>query len=207
MVGWRWRERRQPALLLWTLGLVCYATSTGAQAVGEVVGWPPLLYRLWYLAGAFYTAALLGMGSLYLVAPRPVAHGVMVCLGIGLLAVAPLVLLAPLDPAGLPSPGEAPTGQAIHEAIRKATVQFNIFGTLALILGALWGAVHYWRQGRSPRAYANLLIALGALLPSFSTGLTRFGITAPLALGQLLGLVLILAGAELAQRSGRSRTA
>jgi hypothetical protein len=144
------------------------------------------------------------MGSLYLVAPRPVAHGVMVCLGIGALLVAPLVLLSALDPSALPARGEPPTGQAIHEAIRKATVQFNIFGTLALILGALWGAAHYWRQGRSPRAGANMLIALGALLPSFSTGVTRFGITAPLALGQLLGLALILAGALLAQRAGRS---
>jgi hypothetical protein len=187
-------------LVVWTIGLLWYALSTAAQALGNLNGWDAGTYRWWYLSGAFYTAAFLGMGSIYLVAPRPVAHAIMACLAIGSLMVAPLVLLAPVDASRLPAPGEAPSGQAIHSAVRMATPVFNVFGAGALFLGALWGAWHFWRSRRGTRAAANLLIACGALVPSFASGLTRFGLTASLTLGQLLGLWLILGGFLLAMR-------
>ena len=82
-----------------------------------------------------------------------------------------------------------------------ATPLFNIFGAAALLLGALWGASQFWTSGRPDRAVANLLIAAGALVPSFASGLTRFGFTASLAAGQLIGLWLILAGFLLALRA------
>src|SRR2546430_12969707 len=41
---------------------------------------------------------------------------------------------------------------------------------------------------------ATLLIALGGFVPSVTSGLTRFGVTWAFALGQLLGVLLILAG-------------
>lgn len=201
LVGRRCLDRRRPALTFWTLGLLCYAISTGAQALGALRGWDVPTYRWWYLSGAFYTAALLGMGSIYLAAPRQVAHGVMACLAVACLMVAPLVLLAPIDASRLPSAGEAPSGQAFHQAVRMATPLFNIFGAAALLLGALWGASQFWASGRSHRAAANLLIAAGALVPSFASGLTRFGFTASLAAGQLIGLWLILAGFLLTLRA------
>jgi hypothetical protein len=194
------RSERQPALVVWTIGLFWYAASTAAQAFGSLHGWEANSYRWWYLSGAFYTAAFLGMGSIYLVAPRPTAHAIMVCLGIGSVMVAPLVLLAPVDTSQLPSSGEPPSGQAIHSAVRMATPLFNIFGAGALFFGALWGAWQFWHSGRATRAAANLLIASGALVPSLASGLTRFGLTASLALGQFLGLWLILGGFLLAMR-------
>jgi hypothetical protein len=208
LVGRRCLKRRQPALLVWTIGLLWYAISTGAQALGSWRGWDVPTYRWWYLAGAFYTAAYLGMGSIYLVAPRPVAHAFMICLAIASLMVAPLVLLTPVDLAHLPVAGEAPTGAAINSVVRVATPLFNIFGALALFFGAIWGALSFWASGRSQRALANILIAAGAIVPSFASGLTRFGITATLALGQLLGLLLILGVFLLAIRpSGAYRPA
>jgi uncharacterized membrane protein len=202
-VARRWLLSHQPALLLWTLGLLWFAISTAAQVLAGLRGWEPLTYRLWYLCGAFYTAAYLGMGSVYLVAPRPVAHGIMAWLALASLMVAPLVLLAPLDLSRLPSAGEPPTGQAIDSAVRIATFNFNLFGASALFLVALWGALLFWRLGRSPRMLANLLIAGGALVQSLGSGLTRFGLAEGLAVGQLFGLSLILAGFLLALREGR----
>src|SRR5262245_39373690 len=79
LVGRRYLVRRQPALVVWTLGLLWYAISTGSQALGELHGWDVVTYRWWYLSWAFYTAAFLGMGSIYLVAPRQVAHAFMAC--------------------------------------------------------------------------------------------------------------------------------
>lgn len=185
---------------MWALGLVWYAVSTGSQALGYLRGWDIATYRWWYLSGAFYTAAYLGMGSVYLVAPRQIAHVIMATLVLGSGMVAPLVLLGPVDVELLPAAGDTPTGQAFSSAVRIATPVFNVFGTGALLFGALWGA---WLHGRSPRGLANLLIAMGALVPSLASGLTRFGLVAGLALGQLLGVWLILAGFLLAARAGR----
>ena len=202
LVGRRCLERRQAALLIWTVGLVWYGVSTGAQALGALRGWDPLTYRWWYLAGACYTAAYLGMGSIYLLAPRFVADSILAFLLLGTVMVAPLVLLVPIDQSLLPAAGEAPTGQAYSTTVRVVTPVFNVFGAGALFLGAAWGALNFWRRGRAERAIANLLIAAGAIVPSFASGLTRFGLTATLALGQLLGLLFILAGFLLALRAG-----
>jgi hypothetical protein len=204
LVARRAVDRQQPALVLWTIGLIWYAASTGSQALGYLHGWDSTTYRWWYLSGAFYTAAYLGMGSIYLVLPRQVAHAIMATLALGSVMVAPLVLLAPVDADLLPAPGEPPTGVAFSSAVRIATPVFNVFGAGALLLGALWGT---WLHGRSPRGLANLLIAFGALVPSLASGLTRFGLSAGLALGQLVGLWLILAGFLLAIRAGRQRDA
>jgi hypothetical protein len=203
VLGRRSLERRQPQLFVWTLGLLWYALSTGAQALGELRGWDPITYRWWYLAGACYTAAFLGMGSVYLLVPRWIANYILGSLIVGSVMVAPLVLLAPLDLSLLPAQGETPTGQAFSPTVRVVTPVFNVLGAGALLFGALWGALNFWRSGRSERAIANMLIAAGAIVPSFASGLTRFGITATLALGQLLGLGFILAGFVLALRASK----
>jgi hypothetical protein len=201
LVFQRWRRRRHPSSLIWTIGLLCYAVSTGTQAYGMVAGWSPLLYRWWYFTGAFLTAAYLGMGTLYLLAPRGVAHAVLSVLVFGTLLVLPLVFLVKLDLSQLPPPGVSPSGQAYPFEIRITTPLFNIFGAVALCGGALHGAWELWRRGLTARASANLLIAAGALVPSFTSGLTRFGFTAGLALGQLVGLSLLFAGFLLALRA------
>jgi hypothetical protein len=55
--------------------------------------------------------------------------------------------------------------------------------------------VHFWRTRAQPkRVAANLLIVVGAFVPSLSSGLTRFGITSAFFVGELVGLVCILAG-------------
>jgi hypothetical protein len=56
-------------------------------------------------------------------------------------------------------------------------------------------AVRAGRHGElHSRVPATLLIALGGILPSFTSGLTRFGVTWGHYLGELIGVSLILAG-------------
>jgi hypothetical protein len=56
-------------------------------------------------------------------------------------------------------------------------------------------AVRAGRRGElHSRVPATLLIALGGIFPSFTSGLTRFGITWGHYLGELIGVALILAG-------------
>jgi hypothetical protein len=62
----QWRTRRRSFQLVWTLGLLWYGISAGTEFWGGAFGWSEPLYRLWYLIGALFVAAYLGMGTIYL---------------------------------------------------------------------------------------------------------------------------------------------
>jgi hypothetical protein len=62
----QWRERRHGFQLVWALGMAWYAVGSGAEALAAAGGWNELLYRTWYLSGAVWTAAWLGLGTAFL---------------------------------------------------------------------------------------------------------------------------------------------
>jgi hypothetical protein len=64
----QWLRRRQPYQLVWAIGLVWYGTGAGAELLGATVGWSDATYRIWYLTGAVWVAAWLGLGTIYLLA-------------------------------------------------------------------------------------------------------------------------------------------
>ncbi len=68
LVADQWLRRRQPYQLVWAIGLTWYGIGAGAELLGATVGWNELLYRAWYLAGAIWVAAWLGLGTIYLLA-------------------------------------------------------------------------------------------------------------------------------------------
>jgi hypothetical protein len=62
----QWRDRRHVYQLVWAAGMVFYGIGAGAEAIAEVAGWNEALYRSWYLTGAVWTAAWLGLGTAFL---------------------------------------------------------------------------------------------------------------------------------------------
>lgn len=66
MVLDQWWQRRHPFQLVWAIGLLWYGISAGCEFVGGAFGWSEPLYRIWYLIGAFFVAAYLGAGTIYL---------------------------------------------------------------------------------------------------------------------------------------------
>jgi hypothetical protein len=62
----QWLERRRPYQLIWTFGMLWYGISAGTEFWGGAFGWSEPLYRVWYLIGAVYVAAWLGLGTMYL---------------------------------------------------------------------------------------------------------------------------------------------
>jgi hypothetical protein len=66
MVFDQWWQRRQAFQLVWAIGLLWYGISAGCEFVGGAFGWSEPLYRTWYLIGAFFVAAYLGAGTIYL---------------------------------------------------------------------------------------------------------------------------------------------
>ena len=64
----QWTRRRRGFQLVWAFGLLWYGISAGTEFLGSSFGWSEPLYRAWYLIGAFYVAAYLGTGTVYLLA-------------------------------------------------------------------------------------------------------------------------------------------
>ena len=158
-----------------------------------------LIYRLWYLFGAILVAAWLGQGTVYLLAKRRWANISMTVLLLGSLYGAFRVFTAELDPSLLTTSvhtGSELSGHAIVTAgVRDLTPIFNLYGTVALVGGALYSAwIFYRKRVLLHRTIGNILIAVGALAPAFGGAGSRMGVPAALYIGELLGAVLMFIG-------------
>lgn len=184
--------RRKPYQLLWSIGLFIYCISTLTEFWTETYGLNEIIYRLWYLFGAIYVAAYLGMGTLYLLLKRRIAHIIMIILGIASIFGAVGVFTASIDLNTI----STLSGEIMPSGIRILTAFFNVFGTLALVGGALYSA---WIFGRRRillnRMVSNILIAVGALLPAIGgTSLTFGGSRVPYYTLELAGIIIIFIG-------------
>ncbi len=187
--------RRKAYQLVWAIGLAMFALSSGSAAWIEAQGLSETTYRLWYLCGAILVAAYLGMGSLYLLARRRVAHTIMAILLAASVYAAFMVFTATIDLGAISASGLA--GDAMPGEVRRLTPFFNIFGTVALVGGALYSAWVFWRRRAMPhRVVSSILIAVGAMLPAMGGALSRFDISSSTAhaLLVLLGVIVIFIG-------------
>ena len=198
-------ERPRPYKLLWTLGLLFYGIAAGAAGAGIAAGaWSVLDYKSWYYFGGILTAAFLGLGSLYLLAPRRVGHiATAVACVIAIYAAARIVFFAPISAVDLHTLAAGNTGIITNvRAFRPfpgdleiAAVLMNIPGALLLFGGAAWSAWTYWRKrGAAYRVTSMVLLALGSVFPSILTGLQALGNSSGAALGEFLGAACILSG-------------
>lgn len=64
----QWLRRRRPYQLAWSIGVAWFGVAALAEVLGTAAGWNGLLYRVWYLTGAVWVAAWLGLGTVLLLA-------------------------------------------------------------------------------------------------------------------------------------------
>jgi hypothetical protein len=195
----RYLVRKGPHLLLWGTGMVFYGIGGFCEAYYGAFGWNPLIFRLWYLFGAMLVAAWLGQGTVYLLAKRRWANGLMLLLALSSLYGLVRVFGAQLDPSLMTTSvhtGSELSGHAITTpGIRTLTPFFNLYGTATLVGGAAWSAWIFWRKRiLLHRTIGNILIAVGAILPAFGGTFSRFGLSGTLYLSELLGAVLMFIG-------------
>ncbi len=182
----QWWQRRQSFQLVWAIGLLWYGISAGTEFLGGAVGWTEGLYRAWYLIGAFFVAAYLGAGTIYLLAKTRFGYfaGVTVLIG-GALSLlfshidakgttTPLYLAYMTINAPLPAPGWAvdpathvPVGSGFPGYLRVLTGPFNIAGALCLVFGAIYSAYVYMPKQRVLPARLGVL----AIVPNFFASL------------------------------------
>jgi Ca2+/Na+ antiporter len=197
-------NRPRPHKLLWTLGLLFYGLAAGADFLGVVSGWTVGEYKAWYYFGGVLTAAFLGLGSLYLLAPRRVGHiATAIATVIALYAAVRILFFAPFSPADLHTLATAPTSiltnvrafKPLPGDMEVVAIIMNIPGALLLFGGAAWSAWQFWRKRAGAYRLASmLLLALGAVFPSILTGLQALGNTSGAAVGEFLGAICLLAG-------------
>ena len=192
----RFRQRGGRHLLWWGIGILTYAAGTFTESWTTLLGWNESVFRLWYITGALLGGAPLAQGTAYLLWPRKVADRVTVVLVTTILVASVAVLLAPID-LSLVETHRLSGRVFTTQWVRAFSPFINSYAALVLIGGAIWSAVRYWRTqgtGALHRVTANVLIALGGLLPGIGGAFTRFGYVEVLYVTELVGLMLIFAG-------------
>ena len=159
----RYRERRSPELAAWAASLGAFALASAALAWGAAAGWDEAAFRVYYLAGALLTAALLGAGSLLRIGWRWITPVTLVYVGVavGVAVAAPLT--------------ESVTGTDIPAAqdhldlwpARILAIGANSLGTIAAVGVAVWTI--------RTRPLGNALLLAGIAVAALGSALTGLG--------------------------------
>jgi hypothetical protein len=201
--------RPRPEKVCWAVAFLLFAVASGAEAAAGFAEWTPLLVRVFYLTGAVLVVALLGLGELYLLAPRRM-EAIRVVPGLALLVAAvgaTLVWSAPLDRTRLTEDGWEAMERS--PALVALVALCSGVGTLVLVGGALWSAWSFRRQGvHRHRMYGCLLIALGTLVVASKGTLGRTDLPEEtFAIALAAGVAAIFAGYLETRRSDPPRPA
>jgi len=191
------RYRRHPDrlhLLWWAIGVVTYGVGTLTESLTTLVGWREPIFRAWYISGALLGGAPLAQGTVYLLLSRRTANRLTFLLVSFITIAAVAVLLSPINYALVES--YRPTGRVLEWTwVRGFSPFINLYAVVFLIGGAILSAVRYSRNPETKhRVWANVLIAMGAILPGIGGAATRAGYTEVLYVTELMGLLLIWAG-------------
>lgn len=200
-VGARWITRRRLPFACWGVGLLIFAAAAAAQSFGESHGFADhvTVYRLFYLLGGALGVVYLALGTLYLMAPRRVAHAFALVLAAFTVVVAIDAFAAPIDPAKLTTAAGI-LGAAYRNAIplQVAVVTFNIVGTVIFAGGAAWSGWRFIRRRAGlERIVSNVLLTAGALVVAAGFSAAKAaGATSidPLGGYEAVGVALMFAG-------------
>lgn len=190
---------RGPFLLAWSFALMLLGVAAACAFIGSIDAWTELTAKVYYLAAAALFTAFMSLGSVYFNAMRIIGH---VWLGVVLLSAAAAAYLlsgATVDlsvQATSPEPG----WQAIETAgaIVGIVVALSSIGTAILVAAAIYSLV------LRKAALAQVAVAVGVLLVAVAGSLGRLDAWEWIFIGQLPGMVLIFAGALMANSSGQA---
>jgi hypothetical protein len=197
----RYSMRRGPHLLMWAIGLILYGLGTLSEVLLSL-NYNGTVLKVWYLTGAMLTAAWLGQGTIHLLIRRgrvawwlTIGLAVVSIAGFVLIAAAPLTAGAANYQTSLPVSTQYKLILTRNSAIIALTILLNIYGTIALVGGAIYSAYLFWRkQVLIQRVIGNILIAAGALFPAMAGSFVKAGLVDGLYISELLGAVLMFIG-------------
>ena len=196
-------HRPRPYKLLWTLGLLFYGIAALAAFAGSASHWTVLDYKVWYYFGGVLTAAYLGLGSFWLLWNKTAAR-ILTWIAVAIAIVAGvIVVLAPVSAATADKLAHSDTVTVTNVSafpvlpgyLAIFAILMNIPGALFLFGGAAWSAWTFiQRKAPGYRVTSMVLLALGSVFPSFTTGFQRLGFSGAAALGEFIGALCLLTG-------------
>lgn len=72
----QWWRKRRPYQLAWAVGVAIFGLAAFVEVLGDLFGWNGALFRAWYLTGALWAAAWLGLGTVLLLAKTRFGYAV-----------------------------------------------------------------------------------------------------------------------------------
>ncbi|PWB48352.1 MAG: hypothetical protein C3F10_01145 [Dehalococcoidia bacterium] len=196
----RWRQKEDaPHLLWWGAGIVLFGVGTFMEGWTAIFGWNEAIFRSWYISGALLGGAPLAQGTVYLLVDRKTADRLAVALVAYVVLASIFVVLTPLDRSLAEE--KKLTGAVIEwNWVRAFSPLVNTYAFIFLVGGAVASALRYRRGGDSTRMVANILIAVGAILPGIGGSFTRAGYTEVLYVTEFVGIILIFIGYSFSTR-------
>lgn len=185
----RWRARREPHHLSWTVAFALFSAAAVCLWWGAADRWTGLLFRLFYLFGAIVNVPVLALGTVYLVGRRRQADRAAIAViafcafSAGVLVVAPWRHAVP--------PHRLPQGSEVFGPLPRVLAAVgSAVGAVVVIAGAAWSA---FRDRRRVAANAlivggTLVLAAGGILNSAVGAMNAF------ALSLLAGVALLFVG-------------
>ena len=181
-------------LLWWALGIATYGVGTFTESLTSVFGWQEPVFRAWYVSGALLGAAPLAQGTVYLMLSRRIAHALTALLIVYVVLASVAVYLSPIDYTLVET--HRLSGRVFAwQWVRRFSPFVNLYAVVFLIGGAILSALRYSADvATHHRMWANVLIALGAILPGIGGTATRMGHVEVLYVTELVGLLLTWTG-------------
>jgi len=181
-------------LLWWALGIATYGVGTFTESLTSVLGWQEPIFRAWYVSGALLGAAPLAQGTVYLMLSRRVAHALTALLIVYVVMASVAVYLSPIDYTLVET--HRLSGRVFAwQWVRRFSPFVNLYAVVFLIGGAILSALRYSTDlATRHRMWANVLIAIGAILPGIGGTATRMGHVEVLYVTELVGLLLTWTG-------------
>jgi hypothetical protein len=174
IVGRQFLARRRPYQLVWTASLTMGGLAGLFFVLFLLADRNVAFFKLYYIFGALLMAAYLGLGSVYLLAPRRAADITAAILVVVSLVGLVFVLISQVNTAVLHSSNVEAGSNAVSGPGIAFIALLNTFGAVAVIGGAIYSAWRLWRRQGPPRLLAaNVLIASGTILASLAGTLAR----------------------------------
>ena len=191
------RYRQHPERLhlwWWAFGIFVYGVGTFTEAATTLAGWNEPTFRAWYISGALLGGAPLAQGTVYLLLARRTAHVLTAILVTFVLIASVAVMLSPIDHTQVEA--HRLTGRVFAwQWVRGFSPFVNMYAVVFLIGGAILSALRYsGNPATRHRVIANVLIAIGAILPGIGGTATRMGYTEVLYVTELAGIMLTWIG-------------
>ncbi|MCL6599970.1 MAG: hypothetical protein K6T81_14735 [Alicyclobacillus macrosporangiidus] len=175
----RYLQHRRLSHLFWSVSLAASAVASfsycgalwGSGEAAEV--W----FRLYYILGALWMPAWMGLGSLALVLRPRWVWAMASAVTVAGAAGSVLLSDAPIRPKALAAlAGQAGTGILAPGAWLGVLIPLNTFGAAAVIGIAVWSAWKTYRREAPVRfLYGNLWLAFGVLVISMAGTSARMG--------------------------------